>query len=135
MTVFFLKILCSIILGSTLFVIGVQNPIHSILLLIIVFGLGSIMLFYLNLEFFGLAFLIVYIGAIVILFLFIIMMLDIKMLNTGREEINFFSFKSLILVLLFMMLFTFLNQDIYYLQMNNNFFSEAVLYETSFTLP
>jgi hypothetical protein len=62
-------------------------------------------------------------------------MLDIKMLNTGREEINFFSFKSLILVLLFMMLFTFLNQDIYYLQMNNNFFSEAVLYETSFTLP
>ena len=71
---YFFYILNCLLFACATLVIGVHNPIHSILLLIAVFALGSILLISLNIEFFAIVFLIVYVGAIVVLFLFIIMM-------------------------------------------------------------
>jgi NADH-quinone oxidoreductase subunit J len=62
-----------------LITISVQNPIHAILSLMGCFFAGSILLATLNLDYFALLFLIVYVGAIVVLFLFIIMFMDLKM--------------------------------------------------------
>lgn len=96
-------------------VIGVHNPIHSILLLILVFVLGSILLFFLHLELFGLIFLVVYIGAIVVLFLFIVMMLDIKTLNTAQRIRDFFEFRNFLLVVIALEVLFYMNQDILYI--------------------
>lgn len=71
----------SLFIGSIILSITSANPIHSILSLINVFLTGSFFLVILNLVFFALIFLAVYLGAIVILFLFIVMMLDIKLTN------------------------------------------------------
>jgi NADH-quinone oxidoreductase subunit J len=60
------------------FVISSRNPIHSVLSLISVFLLSAILLICLEVEFLALSFVIVYVGAIAILFLFVVMMLDIK---------------------------------------------------------
>jgi NADH-quinone oxidoreductase subunit J len=60
------------------FVISSRNPIHSVLSLISVFLLSAILLLCLEVEFIALSFIIVYVGAIAILFLFVVMMLDIK---------------------------------------------------------
>ena len=85
-----------ILTGCTL-VIGLQNPIHSIIILMGVFIGGTFLLMVLNFPYFGLLFMIVYVGAIVVLFLFIVMMLDIKMINvTGRFR-DLFSYKSFII--------------------------------------
>jgi len=59
-------------------VISSRNPIHSILFLVCVFMLSSILLFCLEIEFLGLSFILIYVGAIAILFLFVVMMLDLK---------------------------------------------------------
>jgi len=59
-------------------VISSRNPIHSILFLVCVFLLSSILLFCLEVEFLGLSFVLIYVGAIAILFLFVVMMLDLK---------------------------------------------------------
>lgn len=75
---YLITILTSTIFSAAIFVIAHQNPIHSILMLILVFALGTFLLLILKLEYYGLLFLIVYVGAIVVLFLFIVMMLDIK---------------------------------------------------------
>ena len=71
--------------GTCLLVIGAQNPVHSLLLLIRVFGLGTLLLFTLHREYFALLFLIVYVGAIVVLFLFVIRRLEIKRVNVTRR--------------------------------------------------
>jgi NADH-quinone oxidoreductase subunit J len=55
------------------------NPIHSILLLIILFFESSIILSLFNLEFISILFILIYVGAIAILFLFVIMMLQLKL--------------------------------------------------------
>lgn len=70
-----LSILCSVM------VIMSKNPIHSILYLILVFCNVTFVLIILGIEFIAIIFLIVYVGAIAVLFLFVVMMLNIKILE------------------------------------------------------
>jgi NADH-quinone oxidoreductase subunit J len=111
MSIFF-NILCCCCLACCTLVIGITNPIHSILLLIAVFALGSILLLMLNVEFFGVIFLIVYIGAIAVLFLFIVMMLDIKVVNVSQKIKDFFSYRNILTAVTLIILLTLTNDDI-----------------------
>ena len=91
------QIIGAFMCGTCLLVIGVQNPIHSILLLIRVFFLGTLLLFFIQREYYARLFLIVYVGAIVVLFLFIIRMLELKMVNVSRQFRDIFAFRHLVL--------------------------------------
>nr|QXV92944.1 NADH dehydrogenase subunit 6 [Nitzschia anatoliensis] len=70
--------MCALVLISALMVITSKNPLHSVLFLVLSFLSSSILLFLFENEFLALFFLIIYLGAIAILFLFVVMMLDIK---------------------------------------------------------
>lgn len=74
--------LCSFLVISALISAFSPNPVESILFLIFSFYLAAILLFFFNVEFLGLTYIVVYVGAVAVLFLFIIMMLDIKMKDT-----------------------------------------------------
>jgi len=115
---FLIYFLSSCCFTCATFVIGIINPIHSILLLILVFFFGSILLLILNVEFFALIFLIVYVGAIAVLFLFMVMTLDIKISNVSQKFQDFFSYKSVIVFLILLNLFIFFNEDYIYLFSN-----------------
>jgi NADH-quinone oxidoreductase subunit J len=64
---------------SSFSVVISTNPVHSVLFFILSIFNSSIILFLLNVEFLGLAFIIIYVGAIAVLFLFIIMMINVKL--------------------------------------------------------
>lgn len=81
-------ILCILILISSLLVVLSTNPVESVLFLILTFCNASTMLFFFNLEFFGLIFLIIYVGAIAVLFLFVVMMLNIKLHSSIFGSLN-----------------------------------------------
>ena len=66
-------------LTSAIFVIWTKNPIFSVLFLIFSFFNVSALLFLFNFEFLPIAFLVVYVGAVAVLFLFVLMMLNIKL--------------------------------------------------------
>lgn len=61
-----------------------KNTIYSILYLILVFCNASGLLFLLNVDYLAFVFLIVYVGAIAVLFLFVVMMLNVKL--SARTE-------------------------------------------------
>ena len=63
---------------TCLLIIFSRNPIHSILFLILFFFLSSATLILFRVEFFSLLLIIIYVGAIAVLFLFVVMMLQIK---------------------------------------------------------
>lgn len=107
-----LSFISALLFGASSLVIGITNPIHSILLLIFVFFLGSLLLFVLQFEYFALLFLIVYVGAIVVLFLFIVMMLEIRTLNVTQKFQDLFAYRSWILVLLAFEFFFILSQGL-----------------------
>lgn len=104
-------ILCSSIVGASIVVIGVVNPIHSILVLISVFILGSALLYVLNFEYFAILFLVVYVGAIVVLFLFIIMMLDLKYVDEKSRFSEILSYKHLVLAIIYIEITAYLAMD------------------------
>lgn len=123
--IFFIASCC---FSCAFFVIGVNNPIHSILLLILVFFFGSILLLILNIEFFALIFLIVYVGAIAVLFLFMVMTLDIKIYNINQKLRDFFSYKLIIIFLILINFLVFINQDFIFLFSDN----ENIIYLNSY---
>ena len=80
-----LFIFSSILILSALAIITVQNSIYSVLFLVLNFVTASGLLFLLECEFLSLLFIIVYVGAIAVLFLFVVMMLDVKILETSKD--------------------------------------------------
>jgi NADH-quinone oxidoreductase subunit J len=90
-------LMCILLLLSSFLVILSNNPVESVLYLILTFCNAGTILFLFNLEFFGLIFIIIYVGAIAVLFLFVVMMINIK------QEINSF-FNSTTNIFLFAVL-------------------------------
>lgn len=89
------------IIFSGVMVISALNPVHSILWLIVAFVNTTAFFILLNVEFIALIFLIVYVGAIAILFLFAIMMLNLTSLSGGEDTSNY-SFAGLIIGIVFL---------------------------------
>lgn len=91
---FFSVIITSFILSSLSLLVLMLNTVHSLLLLIEIFIFGAFLLFFLNVEFLGLIFLMIYLGAILVLFLFVVMMLDIKTSSIQNDDLNSFLLKG-----------------------------------------
>jgi NADH:ubiquinone oxidoreductase subunit 6 (subunit J) len=75
---------------NSLAIILSNNSIHSVLFLVLNFIISSGLLLVFEREFLALSFLIIYVGAISILFLFVVMMLDIKIKNSQLDLLKYF---------------------------------------------
>lgn len=75
-----------IIIITTVAVISAKNPVHSTLFLVLVFLNTAMLLISKGIDFLGIFIIIVYVGAIAILFLFVVMMLNIKLTEWGTES-------------------------------------------------
>ncbi len=67
----------AILIAAAVMVIAARNPVHSVLFLILAFFNAAALFVLLGAEFLAMILLIVYIGAVAVLFLFVVMMLDI----------------------------------------------------------
>ena len=91
---FFFYFFSCILLTSSLMVIFSQNSIYSVLFLVLSFVSSSSLLFLLECEYISLIFIIIYVGAIAVLFLFVVMMLDIKTVYLTKDSLKYFPFGS-----------------------------------------
>jgi NADH-quinone oxidoreductase subunit J len=76
-TVLFL-IFAGILLLAALRVITARNPVHAVLFLVLAFFSAASLWILLQAEFLAIALVLVYVGAVMVLFLFVVMMLDIN---------------------------------------------------------
>ncbi len=82
------NLFASVAMLSATLVILSKNPIHSVIFLILVFCNATGLLLLLKVELLAMMFIIIYVGAIAVLFLFVVMMLNIKVNPQGaRAEI------------------------------------------------
>ena len=79
----------SLALLSGIMVIQSRNPVYSVLFLILVFFNAAGLLLLLGLDFFAMIFLVVYVGAIAVLFLFVVMMLNIKLAEMNEKKLRY----------------------------------------------
>jgi NADH-quinone oxidoreductase subunit J len=79
----------SFLITSSIMVVTTTNAVYSIFFLILVFCNATFLLLLLNVEFLALTLILVYIGAVAVLFLFVVMMLDIKQIDKNEKNIFF----------------------------------------------
>lgn len=72
-----------------LFVILTNNPVHSVLALVLIFFFSSCLALALGVEFLAVLILIVYVGAISVLFLFVVMLLNIRVLELNVSLVKY----------------------------------------------
>jgi len=112
-----------VLVFSAVMVVIAQHPVFSLLFLVSSFIFSSFLLFLLECEFLALLFIIVYVGAIAILFLFSVMMLESKLHNLTRNSIKYFPVGILFsLFLLFPLLYE-INTNKYF--KNSNIISKS----------
>jgi NADH-quinone oxidoreductase subunit J len=68
-----------VLLASGLAVITARNPVHAVLFLVLSFFTAAAIWLLLRAEFLAIALVVVYVGAVMVLFLFVVMMLDINL--------------------------------------------------------
>ncbi|TIX89521.1 NADH-quinone oxidoreductase subunit J [Rhizobium sp. P44RR-XXIV] len=73
----FFYIFAFVAVASAFMVISARNPVHSVLFLILVFFNAAGLFLLMGAEFLAMILLVVYVGAVAVLFLFVVMMLDI----------------------------------------------------------
>lgn len=119
----------SLSLVSATLVIVSKNPIYSVLFLILSFCNVSVLLFLLSFEFLPITFLVVYVGAIAVLFLFVLMMLNIKQTELNVGGSNFLPVVCLLAFVFSMELFVMVRLEFLPLAFSFNhklFFSDFV---------
>nr|ANY30435.1 NADH dehydrogenase subunit 6 [Halophila decipiens] len=106
-----LSVLSSFALVSGLMVVRAKNPVHSVLFFILVFCNTSGLLILLGLDFFALIFLVVYVGAIAVLFLFVVMMFNIQKEEIHEEVLRYLPVSGLIGLLFWWEMFFILDNE------------------------
>ncbi len=81
--------LAGILTISALMVITVRNPVHSVLFLILGFFNAAGLFVLLGAEFIAMILVIVYVGAVAVLFLFVVMMLDINFADLRKGAMHY----------------------------------------------
>ena len=74
---FFFYVFAIVTIASAVMVISVRNPVHAVLFLILAFFNAAGLFVLLGAEFIAMILVIVYVGAVAVLFLFVVMMLDV----------------------------------------------------------
>ncbi len=88
------------LLGAGLLVTIARNPVHSVLWLILSFFSAAGLFVLLGAEFMAMLLIIVYVGAVAVLFLFVVMMLDVDFSALKGEMARYFPLASLVGIVL-----------------------------------
>ena len=80
-----------LLLSSSIAVVTVNNPVKSAISLVFSFFCSAILWLLLNAEFLSIILILVYVGAVMVLFLFVVMMLDINISQAKEGFVKYFS--------------------------------------------
>ncbi len=86
----------SVAVAAGVMVISARNPVHSVLFLILAFFNAAGLFLLAGAEFLALILVIVYVGAVAVLFLFVVMMLDINFAELRQGFLNYLPIGSVI---------------------------------------
>lgn len=103
--IFFFFLFSSIALTSAIFVIYSKNTIYSVFFLILTFTNITGLLLVTEVEFLAIMLIIIYVGAITVLFIFVIMMLDIKKIDNKNNNYGYLPIIFLISSIFFIQIF------------------------------
>ncbi|HKD30889.1 MAG TPA: NADH-quinone oxidoreductase subunit J [Xanthobacteraceae bacterium] len=100
-TALFFYLFASICVAAAVMVIASRNSVHSVLFLILAFVNAAGLFVLMGAEFLAMILVIVYVGAVAVLFLFVVMMLDVDFTALRQGFLNYLPIGSLIGIVFF----------------------------------
>ena len=97
----------SLLIISAIGVVTVNNPVKSAIYLVFAFFTSAVLWFLLNAEFLAIILILVYVGAVMVLFLFVVMMLDINISELKEGFVNYFPIGFIVFLITTVLLITF----------------------------
>jgi NADH-quinone oxidoreductase subunit J len=94
-------VLAFIAVASAIGVIAARNPVHSVLFLILTFFNAAGLFVLLGAEFLAMLLVVVYVGAVAVLFLFVVMMLDVDFVELKQGFLSYLPIGLIVALLLF----------------------------------
>lgn len=92
----FFYLFSGVTIASALMVISARNPVHSVLFLILAFVNAAGLFLLLGAEFLAMLLVVVYVGAVAVLFLFVVMMLDVDFAELRQGFLQYLPIGGLI---------------------------------------
>ena len=92
----FFYLFAGVAVASAIMVIAARNPVHSVLFLILAFVNAAGLFVLLGAEFLAMILIVVYVGAVAVLFLFVVMMLDVDFAELRHGFLNYLPVGALI---------------------------------------
>ncbi len=100
LTGFFFYLFAAITVASAFLVIAARNPVHSVFFLILAFFNSAGLFMLAGAEFLALLLVVVYVGAVAVLFLFVVMMLDVDFAELRQGFLQYLPVGALIAAIL-----------------------------------
>lgn len=101
-----------VLIGSGVMVISSRNPVHSVLFLILAFFNAAALFVLMGAEFLAMLLVIVYVGAVAVLFLFVVMMLNVTVEKFREGLTKYFNAAVIIALILFIEMVALFGADI-----------------------
>jgi NADH-quinone oxidoreductase subunit J len=92
----FFYLFAGVCIASAVMVVTARNPVHSVLFLILAFVNAAGLFVLLGAEFLAMILIVVYVGAVAVLFLFVVMMLDVDFAELRHGFLNYLPIGALI---------------------------------------
>jgi NADH-quinone oxidoreductase subunit J len=92
----FFYLFAAICVASAFMVIAAKNPVHSVLFLILAFVNAAGLFVLMGAEFLAMILIVVYVGAVAVLFLFVVMMLDVDFVELRQGFLNYLPVGALV---------------------------------------
>src|SRR6202161_467979 len=96
----FFYLFAGITVASAVMVVTARNPVHSVLFLILAFVNAAGLFVLLGAEFLAMILIVVYVGAVAVLFLFVVMMLDVDFSELREGFLNYLPIGSVVAIVL-----------------------------------
>lgn len=93
---FVFYVLALVAVGAAAMVIASRNPVHSVLFLILTFFNAAGLFVLIGAEFLGMVLVVVYVGAVAVLFMFVVMMLDINFVRLREGMLQYLPIGALV---------------------------------------
>jgi NADH-quinone oxidoreductase subunit J len=92
----FFYLFAGVCIASAVMVIASRNPVHSVLFLILAFVNAAGLFVLMGAEFLAMILIVVYVGAVAVLFLFVVMMLDVDFAELRQGVLNYLPIGALV---------------------------------------
>ncbi len=86
------------LIGASLGVVGSRNPVYAALFLVLAFVSAAVLWLLAGAEFLAMALVVVYVGAVMVLFLFVVMMIDVRLAVLHRSFVRYLPLGVLVAV-------------------------------------